>query len=120
MQWFGWQDFGVPSKSSYDIVKELCDVMIRTVADGKGIVIHCSAGIGRTGTILAIVDAMRIINAGDFADLSIFSWSTISGCIATEAFRPSSSTNLYTRFSGSTSREELTQLSSDSTDRDVL
>jgi|JI6StandDraft_1071083.scaffolds.fasta_scaffold03735_19 protein tyrosine phosphatase len=72
MQWFGWQDFGVPSKSSYDIVKELCDVMIRTVADGKGIVIHCSAGIGRTGTILAIVDAMRIINAGDFADLSIF------------------------------------------------
>jgi len=48
-----WPDFGVPN--STDIMKELVnEVDIRKKKSKDPILVHCSAGIGRTGTFVAI------------------------------------------------------------------
>jgi hypothetical protein len=43
-------DFGVPRKSA---VKQVLRKIIRLANDGHNVVIHCFAGVGRTGTIAA-------------------------------------------------------------------
>jgi len=48
-----WPDFGVPN--SIDLMRELVnEVDIRKNETNEPIVVHCSAGIGRTGTFVAI------------------------------------------------------------------
>jgi len=48
-----WPDFGVPD--SAEVMKDLIsEVDIRKRGVDKPIVVHCSAGIGRTGTFVAI------------------------------------------------------------------
>jgi len=48
-----WPDFGVPD--SAEVMKDLiAEVDIRKRGADKPIVVHCSAGIGRTGTFVAI------------------------------------------------------------------
>jgi len=48
-----WPDFGVPN--STDIMKELInEVDVRKKGVDDPIIVHCSAGVGRTGTFIAI------------------------------------------------------------------
>jgi len=48
-----WPDFGVPN--STEIMKELInEVDIRKKTENDPIIVHCSAGVGRTGTFCAI------------------------------------------------------------------
>ena len=53
LQYTGWPDWGLPEES--EGVMFLVDEMlaVRKTSD-KPVIVHCSAGVGRTGTVLAI------------------------------------------------------------------
>jgi len=53
IQYTDWPDFGVPP-STKNMQRLLTEVDIRKKSLSDPIVVHCSAGIGRTGTFLAI------------------------------------------------------------------
>lgn len=63
-QWEGWPDHGVPDKSQhvvlFDLVKSIRD---RRKADNHPILVHCSAGIGRSGTLVALHNIAQIVEA---------------------------------------------------------
>jgi receptor-type tyrosine-protein phosphatase zeta len=64
-----WPDFGVPD--SYDVLKDLIsEVDIRKQEVDKPIVVHCSAGIGRTGTFVAIHMSLQKDLQGEDIDIS--------------------------------------------------
>lgn len=52
VQYLGWPDFGVPNDpKTFEHLVEICEATDPT----KGpIVVHCSAGIGRTGTLMGV------------------------------------------------------------------
>lgn len=51
----GWPDHGVPEVSDVIPLFEVMNERIDSVNDGKSpTVVHCSAGIGRTGTVMSI------------------------------------------------------------------
>jgi protein tyrosine phosphatase len=56
MQYVGWPDMGVPndSKSIMRMINCVNDIMKQSNYEIGPIVIHCSAGIGRTGTFATI------------------------------------------------------------------
>ncbi|XP_078433913.1 protein tyrosine phosphatase 1 [Wolffia australiana] len=71
IQYPDWPDHGVPEEtySVRDILKRLYNV-----SPGLGpIVVHCSAGIGRTGTYCAIHHTVQRILAGDMSALDLVS-----------------------------------------------
>lgn len=47
-----WPDHGTPDSSSG--IRAMCRALAAARASGQPIVVHCSAGIGRTGTFCAI------------------------------------------------------------------
>uniref|UniRef100_A0AC34GEU5 Protein tyrosine phosphatase n=1 Tax=Panagrolaimus sp. ES5 TaxID=591445 RepID=A0AC34GEU5_9BILA len=59
-KWFDWPDFGVPP-SGMGLLRLLRVVRIDP---GATALIHCSAGVGRTGTVMAIELALRAILEG--------------------------------------------------------
>lgn len=65
LHYTGWPDFGVPSstKEIIDLVKVTNYLRARAGWE-KPIVTHCSAGVGRVGTFIAIHQAVRLLNAG--------------------------------------------------------
>lgn len=56
-----WPDYGVP-EHSHDILQMLDEARSKQPHDNIPIVVHCSAGCGRTGTIIAIDYARCLIN----------------------------------------------------------
>lgn len=64
LHYTGWPDFGVPSstKEIIDLVKVTNYLRARAGWE-KPIVTHCSAGVGRVGTFVAIHQAVRLLNA---------------------------------------------------------
>jgi len=56
-----WPDYGVPQSTSA-MISLLADVRGVSNTVGRPWVVHCSAGIGRTGTILAIDIGIRLLN----------------------------------------------------------
>ena len=69
---FPVQDMGAPTSPA--TTHELCARILRAVDDSEGVLLHCRAGLGRTGTLLACclvergfepraaIDEMRRIN----------------------------------------------------------
>ena len=69
LQYTGWPDHGTPKTSAG--IKNLIDLMnvernSNTLSkENDHIVVHCSAGIGRTGTFIAIYTALAYLNASE-------------------------------------------------------
>jgi len=61
-QWEGWPDHGVPEESQYGVLLHLVQKMMERRQLGKQpVVVHCSAGIGRSGTLVAIHNIAQLI-----------------------------------------------------------
>lgn len=59
----GWPDFGKPEADDRLALLELIKVS-RTVANGAPRIVHCSAGVGRTGTWIALDYLLQELEAG--------------------------------------------------------
>ncbi len=64
-------DFGVPDKAA---VKRVLQKVIRLANDGRNIVIHCFAGVGRTGTIAACLAGEVFGDSGEKAIGRVRTW----------------------------------------------
>lgn len=67
MQYLTWPDHGAPDESDFKIISKTLDFIRefhqRSVLNNNEnkLVFHCSAGIGRSGTIIAIYNVMLSI-----------------------------------------------------------
>ncbi|XP_041505174.1 tyrosine-protein phosphatase non-receptor type 4 isoform X6 [Microtus oregoni] len=60
IQYTAWPDHGVPDDSS-DFLDFVCHVRNKRAGKEEPIVVHCSAGIGRTGVLITMETAMCLI-----------------------------------------------------------
>jgi len=61
-QWEGWPDHGVPEENQYGVLFYLVQqIMERRKLGEQPVVVHCSAGIGRSGTLVAIHNIAQTI-----------------------------------------------------------
>ncbi|KAF4979518.1 hypothetical protein FZEAL_4286 [Fusarium zealandicum] len=63
-----WPDFGVPELEDLDSFFELMRLSRELSAPSNPRIIHCSAGVGRTGTFITLEHLMRELEAGTFAN----------------------------------------------------
>lgn len=61
-----WPDFGVISPGDYDTFFELMKLSREHSSPRAPRVIHCSAGVGRTGTFIALEHLLRELDVGAF------------------------------------------------------
>eukprot|EP01125_Pyxidicula_operculata_P004106 TRINITY_DN1592_c0_g1_i1.p1 TRINITY_DN1592_c0_g1~~TRINITY_DN1592_c0_g1_i1.p1 ORF type:complete len:311 (+),score=38.73 TRINITY_DN1592_c0_g1_i1:91-1023(+) len=79
LHFLGWSDYGVPSSTVpiRELVRLIQQLKIRAMSNGATgpCVVHCSAGIGRAGTFLAIfmvLESQIYVNSLESADLRNF------------------------------------------------
>ncbi|KAG5985168.1 hypothetical protein E4U55_000804 [Claviceps digitariae] len=64
-----WPDYGVPSLDDMESFLELMQLSRDHNNAAYPRIIHCSAGVGRTGTFISLEHLMRELNSGTFTDL---------------------------------------------------
>lgn len=64
MQYLAWPDHGVPDECS-DFLAFCQKVRQARAGTGEPVVVHCSAGIGRTGVLVLMETAMCLIEANE-------------------------------------------------------
>lgn len=65
-----WPDGDIPSKKGKSSLNYLIDVFLNSIAESSIPVVHCSAGVGRTGTFIALCMIRLLINNNQ--NISIF------------------------------------------------
>ncbi|XP_074025889.1 phosphatidylinositol phosphatase PTPRQ isoform X2 [Leptinotarsa decemlineata] len=68
MQFLDWPDFGVPVGTE-NVLQFCYQLRERTSIEGGLIIVHCSAGVGRTGTLIATDILLQTANAGKNIDI---------------------------------------------------
>ena len=56
----GWPDFKKPVESKLENLEIIIAECLNSIAKSEMMLIHCSAGIGRTGTLGGILEASRV------------------------------------------------------------
>lgn len=59
-----WPDFGTPDEAEFEVIDDMLDKITEIENSGSSktkIIVHWSAGIGRTGTLIAIYNAVSTI-----------------------------------------------------------
>lgn len=68
VQYCGWPDHGVPSQP------EAFHHLVRYILESPStapVMVHCSAGIGRTGTLIAVYSAIALADQGKLTDSTV-------------------------------------------------
>ena len=60
-----WPDFGVPEPPQ-TLVRFVRAFRERVTPEQRPVVVHCSAGVGRSGTFIALDRILQVINAISF------------------------------------------------------
>jgi len=63
-----WPDFGVPDPPT-TLIRFVRSFRERVSTDHKPIVVHCSAGVGRSGTFIALDRLIQLMQCQDFIDV---------------------------------------------------
>ncbi|XP_051746750.1 receptor-type tyrosine-protein phosphatase O isoform X2 [Ctenopharyngodon idella] len=65
-----WPDHGVPTVNAIESILQFVQIVRQQVNRTKGpIVVHCSAGVGRTGTFIALDRLMQHIQEHEYVDI---------------------------------------------------
>lgn len=56
IQYTEWPDFGAPADTEHDVIKTIVDTTLTNIIGGSIPIVHCSAGVGRTGVLLTIIN----------------------------------------------------------------
>ena len=88
IHYVGWPDFGAPTDPEpiISLVKEMRRMIATTKKSEKiNVLVHCSAGVGRTGTLITLYKMMETLDSqlhnedenGDIPDISIDIFNTV-------------------------------------------
>ena len=88
IHYVGWPDFGAPADPEpiITLVKEMRRMIaIMKKSEKINILVHCSAGVGRTGTLITLYKMMESLDSqlhnedenGDIPDISIDIFNTV-------------------------------------------
>lgn len=69
LQYCAWPDHGVPASTDGFLC---CLRNVQAAARDRPVFVHCSAGIGRTGTLIAVYHALCLAQSGELRDGSIY------------------------------------------------
>lgn len=61
IQYLTWPDHGAPEESDYEIVAHILKTISEFHNAQNKIIVHCSAGIGRTGSLIAIYNLQHTV-----------------------------------------------------------
>ncbi|KAJ8411138.1 hypothetical protein AAFF_G00171440 [Aldrovandia affinis] len=70
LNYTSWPDHGVPTVNAIESILQFVQIVRQQAARTKGpVVVHCSAGVGRTGTFIALDRLMQHIREHEYADI---------------------------------------------------
>ncbi|KAG2469497.1 PTPRO phosphatase, partial [Polypterus senegalus] len=70
LNYTAWPDHGVPNVNAVESILHFVQIVRQQATKSKGpVIVHCSAGVGRTGTFIALDRLMQHIKEHEFVDI---------------------------------------------------